>query len=336
MPTRATAARATGPQRTSGRVGLAAGALLLAVSLFAVGPARAASPDTLRLIDDRGDTLRLERPPSRIVSLIPTATEILFALGAGDRLVGRTRYGTHPPAARRVPSVGEGIRPSIENVLAREPDLVVLFAGRSNLETARMLGRLRVPTLGLVHNSFADLERNVARLGRLVGRPEAADSLLAATRCRIRTVARIAGTRPVRTVYYDLWWSPPRTVGQKSHIDSLITVGGGRNAFGDIADASALISLETLAARDPDLVLRPVGSGETGGVSPPSERPGWRAIAAVREGRVRTVNGDLVHRLGPEVGRAAAEVAAAIHPEIEERLRRAEAATGRCEAAGGR
>lgn len=317
------------------------GGLLWACSLLLAGlasPLHAAPPDTVRVVDDRGDTLRFAEPPSRVVSLIPTATEILFALGTGDRLVGRTRYGTHPPAARDVPSVGEGVRPSIEEVRARRPDLVVLFAGQSNQKAARDLDRLRIRTLGLVHNSLEDFERNVRRLGRIMGRGEAADSLLAAVGCQLRSVARISARRPVRTVYYDLWWSPARTIGAGSHIDSLITLGGGRNVFGDIPRSSARISLEALVEKNPDLLLRPEGSGETGGTLPPAERPGWTAVPAVRRGEVRSVDGDLVHRLGPQVGRAAAEVAAAIHPPIAGRLRRSgllsgEAPTG-CPASG--
>lgn len=284
------------------------------------GPA-VVSADTVRVSDDLGHTLVFPAPPRRIVSLVPTATEILFALGAGERLVGRTRYGVHPPEARRVPSVGEGVRPSEERVVDVRPDVVVLFAGRTNAATARRFRDLGLRVLGIVHNDFADLERNVERLGRLTGRRGQADSLLRVVRCGMAAVASLTDTLPRRTVYYDLWWRPARTVGRGSHIDSLISVAGGRNVFSDLRAPSSQVNLETILDRDPEVILRPEGSSRSGGAVPPGERPGWDHLEAVREGRIRRVDADLVHRLGPRVGEAAAEVAAAIHPEAREELR---------------
>lgn len=279
--------------------------------------------DTVRVSDDLGHTLVFPTPPRRVVSLVPTATEILFALGAGDRLVGRTRYGVHPPEARRVPNVGEGVRPSEERVVDARPDVVVLFAGRSNAATARRFRQLGLDVLGIVHDDFADLERNVKRLGRLTGRSQPADSLLRLIRCQMAAVGGLTDTLPRPSVYYDLWWRPARTVGKRSHIDSLISVAGGRNVFSDLRAPSPQVNLETILDRNPQVILRPEGSSRTGGAVPPEERPGWEHLDAVREGRIRQVDADLVHRLGPRIGEAAAEVAAAVHPEVREGLRAA-------------
>lgn len=274
----------------------------------------ASTRDTVRVSDDLGQTLVFPAPPRRVVSLVPTATEILFALGAGDLLVGRTRYGVHPPEARRVPSVGEGIRPSEERVVEARPEVVVLFAGQTNAATVRRFRDLGLRVLGIVHNDFADLVRNVERLGRLTGRDSQADSLLRRVRCQMATVTSITDTLPRRSVYYDLWWRPARTVGKASHIDSLISLAGGRNVFSDLRAPSSQVNLETILDRNPEVILRPEGSSRTGGAVPPEERPGWKHLEAVREGRVRQVDADLVHRLGPRIGEAAADVAAALHP----------------------
>ncbi|MBI4512947.1 MAG: ABC transporter substrate-binding protein, partial [Gemmatimonadetes bacterium] len=115
--------------------------------------------DSLRT-DDTGYALRFERRPERIVSLIPTATEILFAIGAGPRLLARTDYCNYPPEARRLPSVGDGIRPAVEPILAFRPDLVVMFAGPDNAPSIERLRALGVPVFAVYHNSLPDLYRN--------------------------------------------------------------------------------------------------------------------------------------------------------------------------------
>ena len=277
--------------------------------------------DTLSLEDDLGRTLRLTERPRRIVSLVPAATELLFALGAGDRLVGRTRYGEHPPAAREVPSVGRGLRPSLELVLERRPDLVVLFAGPETRATAARLEELGIPAVALRHNTFEDLRRNVVRLGRLTGRGGRAEGLLRGVECRLERVSEAVGGAGTPRVYYEVWSDPPVTVGAGSYLDSLLTVAGARNVFGDLRAPSPRVGLEAVAARDPDLVLVPRRSGSRRGARP-ARRPGWDVVAAVRDGRIRTVDGDLVHRLGPRIGEAARSLAASVHPERERDLRR--------------
>lgn len=282
-------------------------------------PARAPGVDSVEIRGDDGRTVRLPGPARRIVSLVPAVTELLFALGAGDRLVGRTRFGVHPPAARAVFSVGDGVRPSTELVLSRRPDLVVLYAGPDNRGVAGELERVGLPTLAVRHDDLPDLRRNLRRLGRAVGCPGEALALEREIVEGLEAVARATDDLPRRTVYYDVWHEPPITIGGASYLDSLIALAGGRNVFGDLDDPSPQVSLEAIAAREPEVVLWPVGADRRER-TPPSRRPGWGALAAVREGAVRRVDGELLHRLGPRVGRAAAALARAIHPEAAVRL----------------
>lgn len=320
----------------SGTGGTAAGVLLATLLLGAPGlraappdtaapSSGAAAADTVVVEDDLGRRIRLASPPGRIVSLVPAVTELLFALGAGDRLVGRTRYDVLPPAARDVPSVGEGVRPSLERVAAREPDLVVLYSGAENRATARRLEELGLPTLALRHDRFPDLYRNLRRLGRVTGRRSAARELEEAIRCRLGVVSRATDGLPRRRVYYEVWSDPPITVGAGSYLDSLLSVAGAENVFGDLEAPSPRVSIEAVAARRPELILVPRRSGEGEGTSP-GRRPGWSALEAVREGRVRRVDGDLLHRLGPRVGDAAAALARVVHPSLEGLGARIEAA----------
>lgn len=317
--TRAILVAAAGVAVSAGAAGAAHAATASIPTVSPTAPLPA-PPDTIRIPDDRGDTLALAAPADRVVSLIPAATELLFAVGAGDRLVGRTRYGTHPPAAREVPSVGQGVRPSAEAVVARRPDVVVVYAGQGNRGSIRRFEALGVPVLALAHNTVPQLMDNIDRLGRLTGRGGAADSLKRSIGREMERVAELVGDRrPVR-VYYDVWSDPPRTIGGGSYLDSLITLAGGRNVFGDMEGPSPQVSLEAVTERRPEVILFPRGEGG-GDRPPPGERSGWRDLPAVRRGAVRSVDAELLHRLGPRLGEAAAHLAAVLHPSLSDSLR---------------
>lgn len=280
---------------------------ILALSITAVAAAiallRAGGAPAFSDVAGSGDPA----PATRVVSLIPAATEILFAIGAGERVVGRTRWGVHPPEAAAVADVGDGIRPSLEAVLARDPDLVVLVEGSDNRGVSGRLRSLGVRTLALTHNTLADLERNVRALGAAVGCEGGAARLAARIRADLADVAADREDPPVR-VYYDVWPEPPMTIGRGSYIDSLLTLAGADNVFGELAPPSPQVSLEAIVRADPDLVLY----SDTGGAAPPDRRPGWEHVPAIASGRVAPIDGDLVGRLGPRVGAAARELARAL------------------------
>ena len=214
-----------------GGAGLPAGVVM---SGTVVAGGAAAIGDTVRVTDDEGASVVLPRPPRRIVSLLPAATEILFEIGAGPDLVGRTRFDSHPPEASEVPSVGDGVRPSVEMVVSRQPDLVILFAGPDSRTASDLLRRIGVPVLAVHHNTLADLHLNIERLGRVTRRDSAAERLSARIRDDLEGIRRITRQLPERTVYYDAWWHPPITIGGGSYLDSLMTLAGVRNVFGNL------------------------------------------------------------------------------------------------------
>lgn len=276
--------------------------------------------DTVRITDDEGASVALARPPRRIVSLIPAATEILFEIGAGPDLVGRTRFDSHPPEALEVPSVGDGVRPSVEMVVSRQPDLVILFAGPDSRAASEALRRIGVSVLAVHHNTLTDLHLNIERLGRLTGRDSAAARLSARIRDGVREVRQITRELPQRSVYYDAWWHPPITIGGGSYLDSLMTLAGGRNVFSDVASPSPQVSLEAIAARDPEIILYPVHRGAER--TPIPDRPGWEVLRAAREDRIRVFDGEIVVRLGPRIADGVRELARAIHGESFSRVGR--------------
>ena len=248
------------------------------------------------------------RPPAaadahRVVSLLPSFTEILFAIGSGDRVVGRTAWCDYPPAALAVPSVGDGMPPNVEAVAARKPDLVVLYNSGPNVTAAAQLERLGTKSILLNLNLLEDLAPASRALGRLTGRAQAAESLAAA----LDSLAN-RPTPPVRaTIAFIVWDNPPIVIGRGSYLHELAALAGARNVFGDIAGPSAQVSLETIAARNPDLIAVLQDSAATPAFA---RRREWRAVRAVREGRFLLLPGSLFGRPGPRSGYAVNELRA--------------------------
>lgn len=261
-------------------------------------------------VDDWGRTVALAAPARRIVSLVPATTELVFALGLGDRLVGRTRWCEYPPAARSVPDVGEGMGPNVEAVAARHPDLVLLYASSANRAAAERLAALGIPSAALAIDRAADVRRAALLIGGLAGAARAADSLVAAfDSLRAAVIAegdRRRGPRP--KVYVDVWAQPPMTVGRGSYLEEIVRAAGGDNLFDDVRASSATVSLETIVRRDPDVVL--VLQSDTARAPDLAARPGWSAVRAVRERRVLVVDGLLYGQPSVRMPRAAQDLAA--------------------------
>ena len=277
-------------------------AVLLAMLACRAG-SRAAPGGGLRVVHDAGRTDILAGPARRVVSLTPAVTELLFALGAGERLVGRTTWCDYPPAARAVPSVGDGLNPNVETVAARRPDLVVLYRSPLDAGAVRALERLGIAAVVLRQDRLADLARAAVLLGRLTGQERAGDSLAAALAA---LGARPAPPLGVRLAFV-AWDNPPVVIGGGSYLDELATLAGATNVFHDLPAASASVGLETLAARDPDViaVLRDSGAPD---LPPFARRPEWQAIRAVRARRFVALPGALVGRPSPRAAVAAAEL----------------------------
>jgi len=241
----------------------------------------------------------------RIVSLLPSFTEILFAIGAGDRIVGRTTWCDYPPAALAIPSVGDGMPPNIEAVAARKPDLVVLYNSGPNVTAAKQLERIGIHTVLLDLNRLEDLGPAARTLGRLTGLEERAESL--ATAMDAFTSTNLHPPSPTSTIAFVVWDNPPIIIGTGSYLHQLAALAGARNVFGDVAAPSAQVSLETIAARDPQWIAVLSDSGATPAFA---KRQEWRAVRAVRQGHFLLLKGSLFGRPGPRSGEAVKELKA--------------------------
>ena len=240
---------------------------------------------SISLVDDAGDTVRLASPARRVVSLIPASTELLFALGADSAVVGRTSYCDYPPQAKAVPDLGDGIKPNIEALVASRPDLVVLYNSGQNAAVAGRLRELGIAVLRVNTDALSSVPRVARILGKLTGREKAADSLAAVfdTALASATQARV-GRRP--RVLVLVWEQPPMTIGRGSFLSELVERAGGENLFADVTSSSGVVSIEAVAARDPDLIFTTVEwpSGF-------ATRPEWQVVPAVRRHRFLHVSG---------------------------------------------
>jgi iron complex transport system substrate-binding protein len=268
-------------------------ALVLAVAACRAGEGEARPDPTgsRTFLDADGREVRLAVPVRRVVSLVPSATLTLDAIGARDVLVARTDFDTASWAAS-LPSVGGGLEPSIETIVALRPDLVIRFGGPQDARTPARLDELGIPHMSIRPDDIEDVFSTIRLLGRVTGRDGAADSLVTRLRRELDAVRqRAEGLPPVRTAYV-LGGDPPWVAGPGTYVDEIIRLAGGVNVFSDLGSLYAAVSPEEMVARDIDVVLLQKGSTfdrrlvdgahivEVGGAL---ELPGPAVVEAARE-----------------------------------------------------
>jgi iron complex transport system substrate-binding protein len=268
-----------------------------------------------RATDDRGKTLQLRKPAERIVSLSPAATEIVFALGAGQKLVAVDDFSDFPSEVARLPHLG-GLRISAESVLAQRPDLILL---PSYLDANTVLDQSGAPIFVLEPVDLEGVYRNIDSVGALLDRVTAAQTLVADMRTRIQAIATRARTAAVRPrVLHEIDSVNPTQIfvaGPRNFIDTMISTAGGVNVAADANNAFPQLQPEEIVRRNPDvIVLADAKYGVT--LQSVSSRPGWSAIVAVQRGAVYPIDDDLVSRPGPRLVLGFEQYARLLHPEL--------------------
>jgi iron complex transport system substrate-binding protein len=256
-------------------------------------------PDAIpiRLVDAEGRALSLSAPARRVVSLVPSATETLYAIGVGSVLVGRTDFDTQPWAFS-LPSVGAGIGPNLESIVALRPDLVVRFAGAQDAHTPARLDALGIPHLAVRPDRIEDIYETARLLGAATGHLAAADSLVARLSAELDTLSANVRGLPRLRVAYVLGGKPPWVAGPGTYIDEVITLLGAENAFADLGALYAPVSPEELRTRAIDVVL--------------VSRQGDYDRSLTPHARVEAV-GDALEIPGPRVAEAAHRVGTLLH-----------------------
>jgi len=244
--------------------------------------------------------------PARIVSLNPTTTELLFALGAGPRLVGRSDACDYPARAAGIPNLGGGFPPSVEAVVDARPDLVVIYRSSGNAAAAARLQDLGIRVLAIRTDRLSDVAHAARLLGDAAGLPAAGDSIADLLESELAS-ARAAGAGiSARTPALLLAWDQPIIVlGAGSFASELLELAGGRNVFADVSAPSAPVSLEAIAERRPEVVLL------AGSEMPELERrPEWRTLPAVRAGRLLRLTESSSNRPSPRAPAAVRDLRA--------------------------
>lgn len=263
---------------------------------LALAAGAAAGAHALQVKDDRGDTLSLDRPAQRMVSLAPHLAEIAFAAGAGARLAGVSAFSHHPAEARGLPVVASHGRVDIERLIALRPDLVLAWqSGNSPLQTDR-LRRLGVPVLVTEVRSLADVPRIVRMIGALAGSEALAEAHARKLEDEIESLRRrYAGARQLE-VFLEIWHRPMLTVNGAHLISDALRVCGGHNVFAAAKTLTPFVSREQVLNARPDAIV-------TGGFGSEA-REAWRGletVPAVRGGRIYPIDPDLLHGQGPRV-----------------------------------
>ncbi|MDI3317485.1 MAG: cobalamin-binding protein [Bacillota bacterium] len=278
-------------------------------------PVSLATRYPLRVVDDLGRSVLIERAPRRVVSLGPSNTQILFAVGAGRRVVGVDKFSTEPAAAQSLPKVGGLTDPDFEAIVARRPDLV-LTTDINAQQVVQRLDSLHIPVLVLNPKNLEDVHRGIRLVGRVLDLQAGAAAVVRSMEAKERQVeARVADIPASQRVkvYYEVWDNPEMTAGPGSFIDDLIRRAGGVNVADDATSPWPNYSVEKIVAHDPDVILTPFASGYQQLLH--GQRPAWNSIRAVRRHRVYLVPQNLVSEPGPDLVQALELIARDLYPE---------------------
>jgi iron complex transport system substrate-binding protein len=289
-------------------------ALATACGSGAAGRSDAAAGDSaITLVDDVGRTVRLAGPAHRVVSLKPSLTETLIAIGATGTLVGRTDFDEQPEL-QRLPSTGGNLEPNMEVLASVHPDLVLVWESTKPGIRER-IEALGIPTFAMQSLDTTDIFRSFRNLGRLIGKPGAGDSLATSIRAELDAVAGSVRGRPRPSTFVVVWNDPPMTAGPDTYLGQLISLAGGEPSFPELGKRFGNVALEEIVRRQPQVVVLPQGEDDKLRADLVRAAPGWRDLRAMRGAGPARVPSDLVSRAGPNLGEVARRLRDAIHPE---------------------
>ncbi|MBL8168758.1 MAG: ABC transporter substrate-binding protein [Acidobacteria bacterium] len=291
------------------------GCILLALALVSACARPGVSPQNARrtLTDGLGRTVSVVAKPQRIISLAPNITEILFAVGLGDHVVGVTSYCDFPAAAQTKEKIGDTLHPNLERIIALKPDLVLVTTS-SQLETlTRQLDQLQIPVYITNPRTVRDVIASIRTLGEVIAAERAAIELADEMARRLSAVETRVGALPKPSVLYVLQTAPLITAGRNTFINDLITLAGGRSIAAEETTDYPQFSREAVIARAPEIILAPESHGAEL-VREADLRRDFAATPAVRNQRIARVNADWVDRPGPRIVEGLEQLAQALHP----------------------
>ncbi|MEI9811803.1 MAG: cobalamin-binding protein [Acidobacteriota bacterium] len=267
-----------------------------------------------------------KRAPQRIISTAPSLTEMLFALGLGDQIVGVDRFSHYPPEAKQKPQIGDYAAPNLEAIASMKPTLVVI--PKNPVRLRERLEALRLNVLELEQESLSQIFQSFRKVGEATGVTSEADRLIATTRQKLDAIhAKAAASKPTRMIFV-VGRSPNRlegltVVGGPSFLSELIQIAGGDNVFKDTKAPYPQVTLEEVLSRNPDVIIDMGDMADTGAVTPEREKAAvnvWNrmpSISAVRNHRVYAIASDVFFVPGPRIVDAAQSFLTLLHPETK-------------------
>jgi iron complex transport system substrate-binding protein len=275
-----------------------------------------AKPFPLAIFDDTGRKVTVAKRPERIVSLAPSNTEILFALGLGDKVVGVTTYDDYPEEAKTKEKVGDFAKPNVEKILSLQPDLV-LATGGLHAGLVENLDKLGKAVFVVDSKGIEGIFSSIEKIGKATDAIAEARALNSKLRGKIEKIrAKTAKLSPEERprVFYELYSDPLMSAGPGTYIDGMIEIAGGTNIASETKEEYPQYSLETLLQRDPEVYIAVKGPMlDPGDIS---KRSGWQGITAIKLNRIHLVDDNLVSRPGPRMVKGLESIARAIHPEL--------------------
>lgn len=267
-------------------------ALMLAVVLLLPQLAGAA----ISLQDDTGTSIRLAQPPQRIVSLTPHVTELIYAVGAGAQLVGADSGSDYPLAAKSLPRIGDYSRVNFERMAAIKPDLVIGWASGNRAADIYKLRQMGLTVLLTDAHRLTDVARLLRLVGQATAHPAEGETAARDFETRLATLRAQYAPMPTRRVFYQIWDKPLMTVGGRHWINDAMALCGGHNIFADLEASSPIVSLESVLARAPEIIVT--------GTDAPDVRAIWQRfprVPAVQRGALIRMNADTLHRPTPRL-----------------------------------
>ena len=287
--------------------------LILTASCFPRRQNSSSNPATREVTDEAGRRVQVAVEIDRIVSLAPNLTEIVFAVGAGDRLVGRTKYCDYPAAVKSVAEIGDTMTPSIERIVALKPQLV-LVSTASQLEAfTRQLDEQKIAVYVTDPHSLEEVFRSIASLGELLGKRDQAEKLVSELRRRADAAAAAVNTSKPIKVFYQVSDEPLYTIGRESYLTDLVRRAGGVSVTADVPNAFPRFSGEAALAARPEAIILPTGGSM--GTANSNVAAALKNSPAVLSNRVYRLNEDHLSRPGPRLVDGLEEMARALHPE---------------------
>ena len=249
--------------------------------------------------DDAGNTLTLARPPQRIISLAPHVTELIFAAGAGDKIVGTVKYSDFPAAAKDIPRIGDNRQLDMERVMSLKPDLLIIWMHGAFERQLDILKQSGIPFFFSEPHKLEQIPETLIKFGSMFGTEKAANIAAADFRQRLSELSNKYQGKPKVRTFYQVWHKPLYTLNDKHIVSDAIRLCGGENIFGKLPVTAPVVSLEAVLHENPEVLISAESKNQRD-----NGLEQWKmfsSMAAVRNHQLVTIDGDLVNRSGPRI-----------------------------------